>query len=185
MITPLIVIGLLALAFFVFVLAASIKALQWYYFHTESKNRALEDAKAILADKKPRASPWDGWYIIAALAAFVGISIFAFIPFLMPIFAFIALLVMAKIRAGEKNGIASFTLWTVVIGAGLAVVVSLAMFVLGLTANVPERNYANLLNNLKNGKNAGVTDAPAVNLAALLDAVRGSDKVALAAKVQP
>ncbi len=185
MITPLIVIGLIALAFFVFVLAASIKALQWYYYNVNQKDKTIADAKAILEGKKPKASPWDGWYIIAALAAFVGISIVAFIPFLMPIFAFISLLVMAKIKAGERNGIASFTLWTVAIGAGLATLLALGMFVLGLASDMPSPKNNNLLQELKKNENAGAQGAPKMNLDTILNLIRGTKNVSPAATVQP
>lgn len=147
MIAPLIIIGLIGIILFAFILAASIKALQWYKYYRENPQKKCGKAEDLLKieeslskEEKELAAkaPADGWYVFTALAAFVGVTFLAFIPILAWIFAFIMLLTMWNIKArGEKSGIASFTIWSVIITAGALTLVSLGLFFWGLAGTAP------------------------------------------------
>ena len=164
MITALIIIGLIALAFCIFIFVASIYAEKWYRHYTSPEHIKMWDVS------KEKPAPSDGWYVLTALAAFVGISILGWVPLLMPIFAFIALLMMCKIKSGESSCIARFTIWTVILGSGALIAMSLALVILGFSTTLPPLEAKMPLNELQAGKKA-------TPLAKLLDMVRGTQNV--------
>ncbi len=133
MIWALVVLGLILIAIFVFVLFAALLAEKWYLFHTKGIKREKR------AKKERKGGPSVGWYVITALAAFIGISVLCFVPFLMPVLAFVMLLQMNKIRDGEKHGVARFTIWTVIIGSGILIALSLSVLVVGLLKSMPSK----------------------------------------------
>lgn len=152
----LIIVGAVMLAICVFIFAGAIRAEQWYLHYT-GKSRA-DKLKIANAPKDERTNttpeereanrdavretdkkaPGDGWFVLTALAAFLGVSILFFVPFLIPIFAFIMLYFMCKVKStGQKNGITHFTIWTVIIGAGVFSIGALALLGVGIFAQQP------------------------------------------------
>lgn len=112
-----IVAGLAAILLCVFIAYIGYRALKWYGGHEEGVAKQVEGK---------------GWYIAAAIASIVGISVFTLIPLLALAMGIAALVVMSNIEKGQVRGfwprVGQWTAGGVMVGgivAAIAVAVTL------------------------------------------------------------